>query len=622
VASLAVRWTEFRMRALLWALMLIAAATPALAATRHVVVLYDERPTLPGLAVIDASLADALSSRSAEPVELYREAMDLSRLASDVYEPLLKDHLRQKYAGLNVDVVIAVMGPALEFLLRHGEEMFPGTPIVFGGVDRQELGNRPLPANVTGVLVTREFLPTLEVALALHPDTRHVAYVAGTSEFDRRLTAQARTELAAFSDRVELTYLTELPFDRLLEELSALQPSTIVLYSTLFRDGAVQAFVPHEAARRVSQAANAPVYGFMDQYLGYGIVGGQLYTLRTHGEHAAQLVLQILAGAAPAELPLIEPQSAEKRFDSRELERWDITERQLPAGSTVAFADASLWGEYRYYALVAAAVVVVQALAIGGLLVQRTRRRRAEIETHQQRAEIAHLNRVVTTGQLAASIAHEINQPLTAIMANAATLQVMLSSREQIPDEVREVLADICKDDQRAAEIIRSMRSLLRKHEIADGPVDINELVSDIVKLLHAEAVTRNIRVSFEPDDNLPPIRGDRVHLQQVMMNLMLNGFDAMSEAPPDARRLTVRTTNGGGAVQIDVRDAGTGISTEKLSKLFEPFQSTKKDGLGIGLSITRSIVEAHGGRVWAENNHDAGATFHVSLRALRRDVR
>jgi signal transduction histidine kinase len=547
--------------------------------------------------------------------------MDLSRVGSDVYQPLLRDHLRAKYASLKVDVVIAVMGPALEFLLRHGEEIFPGTPIVFGGIDRQELGDRSLPGNVTGVLAKREFAPTLELALGLHPDTSQVVYVAGTSEFDRRLSAQARAELAPFGDRVELTYLTDLPFDALLAALSTLRPGTVVLYSTLFRDGAGQTFVPHDAAKRISEAANSPVYGFLDQYLGYGIVGGHLYTLRAQGEHAAQLALQILSGTAPAQLPLVEPQNPEKRFDSRQLERWGVSERQLPAGSTVDFAAASVWGQYRYYVLLAAAVVAAQALAIGGLLVQRVRRRRAELEMQQQRAEIAHLNRVVTTGQLAASIAHEINQPLTAIMANAATLQVMLSGREQIPNEVREVLADICKDDQRAAEIIRSMRGLLRKHEIADEPVDINELVSDIVKLLHTEAVNRNVRLSFEPDKNLPPIRGDRVHLQQVMMNLMLNGFQAMTDVPPEARRLTIRTTNGGGAVQIDVRDAGTGISAEKLSKLFEPFQTTKKDGLGIGLSITRSIVEAHGGRVWADNNPDAGATFHVSLRAARREA-
>ena len=607
-----------RVRAVLAALTVwIATTLPALAETRNVVVLYDERPSLPGLSIIDASLAATLTSNSSESLELYREAMDLSRVDSDLYEPLLRDHLRAKYANLKIDVVIAVMGPALDFLLRFGNEIFPGTPIVFCGIDRHELGDRPLPAHVTGVLAKREFLPTLELALGLHPDTRKVVYVAGTSEFDYRLVAQAKRELAVYSDKLELTFLTDLPFEALLEELSRLPPATIVLYSTLFRDGAGEAFVPHEAARRVSEAANSPVYGFVDQYLGYGIVGGHLYTLRAHGEHAAKLALQILAGAAPAQLPLIEPQTAEKRFDSRQLERWNISERRLPAGSVIDFSRPSLWGQYKYYVVAAAAVVTLQALMIGGLLVQRSRRRRAEIEMQTQRAEIAHLNRVVTTGQLAASIAHELNQPLAAIMANAGALHAMLNNRGQMPDEVREALADIRRDDERAAEIIRSMRGFLRRREIVEGPVELNELVSEIVRLLSAEAVTRGVRVDFEPRKDLPWIVGDRVHLQQVMVNLMLNGFEAMADVPEHSRLLAVRMTNGGGAVQIDVRDSGTGIAPERLPKLFEPFQTTKKEGLGIGLSIARSIVAAHGGRVWAENNPDVGATFHVSLRAI-----
>jgi signal transduction histidine kinase len=597
------------------AIFWIATAPLAFAATRHVVVLYDERPSLPGLAIIDASLSDTLTSRSREPLEGYREAMDLSRLGSDDYLPLLGDHLRAKYANLTIDVVVAVMGPALDFLLQYGGEIFPGTPIVFSGIDRNELGDRPLPAHVTGVLVKREFLPTLELALRLHPDTQDVVYVAGTSEFDRRLVEQAKRELAAYNDEVALTFLTDLPFEHLLEEMSRLPPQTVVLYSTLFQDGAGQAFVPHEAAKRISEAASAPVYGFVDQYLGYGIVGGHLYTLSAHGEHAAELALRILAGAAPAQVPLVEAQSPETRFDARQLDRWGISERSLPAGSVIDFAAPSLWRQYKHYVLAAAAVVALQALMIGGLLVQRARRRRAEIETQEQRAEIAHLNRVVTTGQLAASIAHELNQPLTAIMANAAAVEMILNGREQVPDDVREALAAIREDDQRAAEIIRGMRGLLRKREIAAVPVEVNELVSGIVRLLSAEAATRKVRVQFDPGKDLPCIAGDRVHLQQVMMNLILNGFEAMAEVPEDSRSLTIRTSNGPGAVQIDVRDSGTGIAADKLPRLFEPFQTTKKEGLGIGLSITRSIVTAHGGRVWAENNPDTGATFHVSLR-------
>ena len=599
-----------------WTILGIASSLPASAATRHVVVLYDERPDLPGLALIDASLSATLASHPGDSVQIFREAMDLSRVGSEDYLPQLRDHLRAKYARLTIDVVVAVLGPSLDFLLSEGSDVFPGTPIVFCGIDPQELGGRPLPSHVTGVLMKREFRSTLEIALKLHPDTRHVVHVAGTSEFDQRLLSQVRQEFAGYDGRLDLTFMTDLPFERLLQTLANLPPETIVLYSTLFQDGAGQAFVPHAAVERISEAANAPVYGFVDQYLGHGIVGGHLYTLRAHGEHAGNLALRILAGATPSSIAPVELPTLETRFDSRQLERWGISERSLPPGSIVDFREPSLWSQYKLYVLGAVAVVAVQALTIFGLLVQRARRRRAEIEMLKQRAELAHLNRIVTTGQLAASIAHQLSQPLMAIMTNAGALQKILDRREPIPDEAREIVADILKDDKRAAEIIRHMRRFLRKRELVNGAVEVNELVAETVHLVGVEAATRNVRVKFEPQSELPCVAGDRVLLQQVMMNLVLNALEAMTESPEDSRWLTIRTGNGDGAVTIDVRDSGTGIPREQLERLFEPFQSTKKDGLGIGLSITRAIVDAHGGRIWAENNADRGATFHVALRA------
>jgi two-component system sensor kinase FixL len=202
-----------------------------------------------------------------------------------------------------------------------------------------------------------------------------------------------------------------------------------------------------------------------------------------------------------------------------------------------------------------------------------------------------------------------------AIMTNAGALQKILDRREPIPDEAREIVADILKDDRRAADIIRHMRRFLRSRELVNGAVDVNELVAETVRLVGVEAATRNVRVRLEPHKELPCVVGDRVLLQQVMMNLVLNALEAMTQAPEDARWLTIRTGSYDGAVTIDVRDSGTGIPNEQLARLFEPFQSAKKDGLGIGLSITRAIVDAHGGRISAENNADGGATFHVALR-------
>ena len=180
--------------------MLIAGCLPLSAATRHIVLLFDERVELPGLSLLEAELVRTLRSKSTEPIEVYRKSMDLSRFGSDPYETLLRDFLRAKYSGKKIDVVVGVMGPALDFLLNYADQIFPGTPIVFCGLDRHQLGARSLPANVFGVLVKREFAPTLELALNLHPATEGVVVVSGTSEFDNSLLAAGAKRVPSFRE--------------------------------------------------------------------------------------------------------------------------------------------------------------------------------------------------------------------------------------------------------------------------------------------------------------------------------------------------------------------------------------------------------------------------------------
>jgi hypothetical protein len=180
-------------------------------ATQKVVLLYDERLDLPGLAALDTDLSGTLTSNSSGPIEVYREAMDLSRFGSNNYRTLLRDFLRSKYENKKIDLVIAVLGPALDFLLSNGDTIFPGIPIVFCGVDRRELGDRSLPPHVRGILLKREFARTLEIALRIHPQTKRVFVVGGTSEFDKRLLDQASNEFRVYKDRLAFTYLTELP---------------------------------------------------------------------------------------------------------------------------------------------------------------------------------------------------------------------------------------------------------------------------------------------------------------------------------------------------------------------------------------------------------------------------
>ena len=323
--------------------LICIAAVSAAAETRRVALVYDERTDLPGLASLDASLVQSLTWGQEGSVEVYREPMDLSRFGSDAYLPLLRDYLRAKYAAKKIDVVVAAMGPTLDFLLSRGDPVFPGTPIVFCGIDRREIEHRALPGYVTGVLVKREFAPTLQAALRLHPDTTRVVFVGGASEFDARLIEQARGEFRSYEGRLSFTYLTTRSLRELLAELANLPPRTIVLLTTMFRDGAGESFVPHEVAERITTAANVPVYGFVDQFLGRGIVGGHLYSLAAHGQQAAYLTRQILAGKQPSELPLIEGAAGAYQFDWRQMQRWQIAEGRLPVGSVVRFRETSTW---------------------------------------------------------------------------------------------------------------------------------------------------------------------------------------------------------------------------------------------------------------------------------------
>ena len=358
----------------------MACGTPGLCATRNVLVLYDERRELPGLAVIDSSLTRALAS-SPERVEIYRESMDNSRFGSPDYQNVLRDYLRAKYAGKRIDVAVAVLDPALEFLLSQRATLFkqsPEVPIVFCGIDRSAFEGRRLPAGVTGVFLKRRFTPTLELALNLHPDTKRIVVVGGTSAFDTIRLNQAREEFRTFENRLAFTYSTGKPMREVLSELSHLPPHTLVLYTTMFRDGAGEAHVPHEAVEQISAAANAPVYGFVDQYLGRGIVGGHLYSLAKHGQAAGGLVLKILAGNSAAELQPIEPENSVTLFDWQQLRRWNISESSLPPGSTIQFREPTAWQSYKGRFIVAAAVVLVEGATIFILLTNLIRRRRVE----------------------------------------------------------------------------------------------------------------------------------------------------------------------------------------------------------------------------------------------------
>jgi PAS domain S-box-containing protein len=246
-----------------------------------------------------------------------------------------------------------------------------------------------------------------------------------------------------------------------------------------------------------------------------------------------------------------------------------------------------------------------------------TARKQAELDAQRHRAELTHVSRIATLGELSASLAHELNQPLTAILSNAQAARRFLSGDMADLDEVNEILNDIINDDRRAADIIKRLRALMRKKDLEFISLDLNEAVREVSKLVYREAFSKDVVLVLDLADGLPHVRGDAIHLEQVVLNLILNGTEAMAELDRQSRQLRILTAkHNENAVRISVRDQGTGIDQAHIASIFEAFFTTKPEGMGMGLSICRSIIEAHGGRLWAENNPDQGATVSFTIPA------
>ena len=592
----------------------IGGALPASSTTRQVVMLFDERAELPGLAALDAEFTRTLNSESSDRVELYREDMDLSRFGSKAYETFLRDSLRTKYAGKKIDAVVAVMGPALDFLLDHGAEIFPGSSIVFCGLDKKELGERPLPINVHGVLVKREFAPTLEAALRIHPGTKQVVVVAGKSGFDNRLLDQARQEFHAFEDRLAFTYLTSLDLQTLLSELRQLPSQTIVLFTTLFQDGAGQSFVPHDVVGLVSAAANAPVYGFLDQYLGRGIVGGSLYSFSRHGTEAAKQVLKLLAGTSGPSL--VEVSANKLQFDWRQMQRWGISEASLPTGSEIQFRDLTIWQQYRPLILAVIAALLLQSSLIALLAYEHRRRRIAEVQALHRMNELARMNRFATAGQLSASIAHEMRQPLTAISSSAEAGLSWLQRRVPNLSQVRDVLEAVVKESHRADDVLKSVRAMFKHETTERTKVNLSELVAQVVSIAAGPINSNKVKLEINLTDGvLPLVKADPIQLQQAILNLVMNAVEAMERSDDETRLLRIRTEPGkDGNVAIRIVDSGQPVDPEVIEKMFQAFFTSKSGGMGMGLSICKAIVEAHGGRLTASAKKPRGMEFQITL--------
>ncbi len=581
----------------------------------RVLILNGLDPYLPAYMAIDGAMRASLAKETNKRIVLYSEPLDAQRFSVESLEPEVLALLAKKYKSVKIDVVVTVMQPALAFFKQHGDALWPGARVVFHGLPELTIEPRTLPPNAVGLVNVDDFEGTVRLAQRLQPKARRILVIGGSSPLDMELNRRARELVPPMAGKSEVEFLVGAPLPDILTRVGAEPADTIILYLSEFRDRDGRPYLPRDVLRAISNASAAPVYGLFETYVGSGVAAGNMEFYADRGWRVGELVRETLNGHTypPSQAVFTVPSRCVA--DARALRRWSLDEDLLPSGCDVRFADRPLWRQYWWQLSLAFAIVLAQSLLIASLLRQRRRRQVAETEARKRLSEMAHLNRRVSMGELSASIAHELNQPLGAIHNNAGAAEMLIKADPPRLQEVAEILADIKRDDQRASDVIARIRKMVRKSEFAVQDIDLNETIDEAAKMVAADATVKGVSLKVELAPGQPKVRADRVEVQQVVLNLALNAIEAMHDQNVEPRDLVIRCRHANAKeAEVTVIDSGAGIPGDVLPRVFEPFMTSKSSGLGLGLAISRTIVVAHGGQIRAENLPKRGAAFHFTL--------
>lgn len=601
--------------AIIFCLTQILVCPAAIAVERkQIVLLYsfgrDVKPWVEYAKVIRSEL----DRQSPWPLDIIEFSLVTARAAdANSGEPFV-NYLDALFAKRPPDLIVSIGAPAAVFVQQHRPQLFSTTPMVIAALEQRRIERSRLTENDTVVAVAADFPAIIENILRVLPDTKTVAVVIGDSPNERFWLEELRKEFPPFADRLSFIWYNDRPFADILKHAAALPPHSAIFYFLMNVDAAGVAYEGDTALQRLSAVANAPIFTHDSAYFGNGIVGGPMHSVSNLGRLTATAAVRILKGERASDVRIPASEFASPIFDWRQMQRWGITESRLPPGSKILFREPTAFERYSWQIALIIAVILAQAGLISGLLNERRQRRLAEVQSRQRMAELAHINRFSMAGELTASIAHEMNQPLGAILANAEVADAMLNSSRPNITELKDIVTDILRDNRRATEVIRGMRGLLKKAPFETKTIDLNDLVRETVKFLSALAIARRVEMVSALTPDALPIFGDPIQLQQVILNLVVNAIDAMKDTPIQKRVISIRTSRVEGFAELSVSDRGSGIPEDKLQDVFKPFYTSKAEGMGLGLSIARTIIESHQGRIWAINREHGGASFRIKL--------
>ena len=411
------------------------------------------------------AIQSELDRQSLWPLDLTEHSLIGARVDDDNLEGPFVAYLRALYAKQGLDLIISIGAPAAAFIQRHRQQLFPATPMLLAVVEQRRIQFSILTPNDAVVAVAIDYFGAIKNILQVLPNTNNVAVVIGNSPIENYWREEIGREVKPLADRIAFTWYDHLSFEDVLKQAAALPPHSAIFWELMIVDAAGITYEEGKALRRLHAVANAPIFSYTDAFFGGEIVGGPQVPVVEHGRRVAEVAVRILGGEKAGEIKTPPVGFGTPKFDWRQMQRWEISETRLPPGSEVHFRTPTAWERYRWQLTFISIAMLVQAGMIAWLVIERHNRRKAERESHRRSLEVMHLNRSAEVGALSASFAHEVSQPLGAIMLSAETAARMLDEKPVEVDRMRELLTDIREADQHATEIILNVRGLFETQE-------------------------------------------------------------------------------------------------------------------------------------------------------------
>ena len=595
-------------------LSLLACPDALAAETKRVMLLHSFGSDFKPWSEYAKSIRTELNRQSPWQLDIIDHSLVSARSDDTDAEGPFSQYLRALFAKHPLDLIVSIGAPASAFIQRNRQQLFANIPTVLTAVEQRRVRYSNLTDNDAVVAVRINYFAAIENILKVLPDTKNVTVVVGASPIEQFWKEAIGKEIEPLSGRVGFSWADHLSFDELLKHASSMPPHSALFWELMIVDAKGAVYEGDTTLAKLRAVSNAPIFSYDESFFGGQIVGGPLLLIADTSRQTAAVAVRILGGekAGDIETPLVE--FSKPMFDWRELQRWGISESRLPPGSTIHFREPSAWERYRAQILAICAALLLQAGLISWLIYEHWRRQVAETNSLQRLNELARMNRFATAGALSASIAHEIRQPLAAIsIASSAGLNWLKNAVPNL-DEARAALQSVVAESHRADEVIKGVRAMFSRKSTVHSRLDLNELVHQVI-VLTARAIDANhivVRTSF--CEETPIISADLVQLQQVVLNLIMNAVEAMSSSNDGARILHVETAIDDGNVVLTIEDSGPGLDPRVAAKLFSPFVTTKPGGMGMGLSISKSIVEQHEGQLTAVSRAPRGMIFRLTL--------